>query len=54
MKQYIVRMLCQSSPSEPAEFVFLSIFAENEEEAKEAVQDQMCSSIQATEVDEND
>lgn len=52
MKEYIVRMLCQTSPSEPAEFVFLSVFAETEEEARNAVADDMCFSVQASEVHE--
>jgi hypothetical protein len=52
MKQFIVRMLCQGSPSEPAEFVFMYVFAESEQEAKQAVQDQMCYSITVNEVEE--
>jgi len=54
MKQFIVRMLCQSSPSEPAEFVFLSVFAEDEQDAKAAVQDEMCTSVQVNEVKEDE
>jgi len=52
MKKFIVRMLCRGLPWEPEEFVFMYVFAENEQEAKDAVQDQMCHSIEATEVEE--
>ena len=52
MKKYLVRMVCRGLPWEPEEFVFLSVFAESEEEAKEAVQDQMCHSIEATDMEE--
>jgi len=52
MKKYIVRMVCRGMPWEPEEFVFMNVLAENEEEAKEAVQDQMCHSIAVNEVEE--
>jgi len=52
MKKYLIRMLCRGMMWEPEEFVFLSVFAESEQEAKDAVQDQMCHSIEATEVEE--
>jgi hypothetical protein len=54
MKKYIVRMLCSSLPWEPSEFTFVYVYAQSKEEAKQAVQDQMCYSITVNEVDGND
>ena len=52
MKKYIVRMLCSSLPWEPAEFTFAYVYADNEEEAKKAVTDPMCYSIDVAELGE--
>ena len=52
MKKYIVRMLCSSLPWEPSEFTFVYVYADSEEEAKKAVTDPMCYSVDAAEVKE--
>jgi len=52
MKKYIVRMLCSSLPWEPSEFSFVYVYADSEEEAKKAVTDPMCYSVEANEVGE--
>jgi len=46
MKKYIVRMLCSSLPC------FVYVYTDSEEEAKEAVTDPMCYSVEVNEVKE--
>jgi hypothetical protein len=53
MKQFLVRIMCNEPfYYSPASVEFAYVWAENENEAKEAVTDGMCISIDATEVKE--
>nr|WP_011225130.1 hypothetical protein [Sulfolobus islandicus]CAG38165.1 hypothetical protein [Sulfolobus islandicus] len=53
MKKFLVRMMCNEPfYYSPASVEFAYVWAENENEAKKAVTDGMCISIDATEVEE--